>query len=194
MTIKPGQAWGTEVPRPETLAIAHDDAGCISLLSDPSRSVGLDGGDLFRSLGSPGWRDPVQRLPVDVIEVEVDGRFHRALAHVVLRRGWWRGKIIAVMNVDHIGGWNVAPRAHPNDGVLDIVEVAATMSVRQRWVARGRLEQGTHLPHPDISTRRAATATWRFDRPTGVWIDGRSVGTGSIVSVAAQPDAGTVYV
>ena len=49
---------------------------------------------------------------------------------------------------------DVAPRAHPNDGRFDVVEVSAAMPARARLQAWRRLATGTHVPHPDITTRR----------------------------------------
>ena len=57
-----------------------------------------------------------------------------------------------MLNADRIGAWDVAPRAHPNDGQLDVVEVDASMGLRDRWQASRRLATGTHVPHPAIHT------------------------------------------
>ena len=190
MTIRRGEEWGIAVARPVDLRIAPDDAAlALMVASDAARPVGLSGGDLFRSVGSPAPRDPVQRLPIDAIQVSIDDREPvLAVAHVVARRYWWRGAIIAVMNADHVGDWNVAPRAHPNDGKLDVVEVAASMSLRHRWQARARLPQGTHVPHPAITVRTVAEADWTFATPTPVTIDGVSAGRARRLVVSVLPD------
>ncbi|MGB1824394.1 MAG: hypothetical protein ACPHO9_07420, partial [Ilumatobacteraceae bacterium] len=54
----------------------------------------------------------------------------------------------------HIGRYEAAPRAHPGDGLLDVVEVSDAMPLRQRWMALRRSRTGTHLPHPHISMTR----------------------------------------
>jgi hypothetical protein len=195
VTIRKGEPWGTPVTRPTDLVIALGDAEVVDASrANPTKPVGLAGGDLFRSLGSPGPRQEMQELPIDLMEVELDGDAFLAVAHVVVRRGWWRGPVVAVMNVDHIGAWNVAPRAHPNDGRLDVVEVDTTMSVRQRWQARKRLPTGTHLPHPCIAVRTAATFERTFSRPQTVWVDGVSVAAVRSVQVRIRPDACSVLV
>ncbi len=191
MTIRPGEPWGTEVPRPDELVEVGSDAELARRGATPT---GLRGGDLFQSLGAPSPRDPVQRLPVDGLRVTLDGVAHDAVAHVVMRRSWWRGPVIAVMNVDHLGAWNVAPRAHPNDGRFDVVEVAPSMRLRDRWAARRRLEAGTHVPHPDIGVARAEARTWQFDRPLDVWIDGAAMGRHHVVEVELVPDRHVVLV
>jgi diacylglycerol kinase family enzyme len=128
------------------------------------------------------------------MHVEADGVLAVAVAHVVVRGSWWRGPILAVCNVAYIGDWNVAPRAHPNDGRFDVVMVASGMSVRHRWQARTRLALGTHVPHPDITIRTGTEASWEFERPRRVWIDGVEWGEVSALTVTIEPDAYTLYV
>lgn len=187
MTIRKGEPWGIEVARPPDLVVAADDHDIVEL--GARGDVGLAGGDLFRSLGEPAPRDPAQRVEIDGISVALDGgRTLDAVAHVIARNSWWRGPIVACMNVDHLGPWNVAPRAHPNDGLLDVVECSSAMSIRDRWAARRRLSHGTHLPHPDLSLARVASRKWEFERPRRVWVDGREVGATRRLSVAVVPD------
>jgi diacylglycerol kinase family enzyme len=93
------------------------------------------------------------------------------------------------MNTDHLGRWSVAARNHPGDGRVEIIEVAASMSWRQRFTARRRLPAGTFLPHPDIGTRSVPSAVWSFERPMHVVVDGRSVGSTRHLRVTVEPDA-----
>jgi hypothetical protein len=187
MTIRRGEPWGVEVPRPPDLTLAGSDRALAASAVDGP--VGLTGGDLFRSLGAPEPRDPVQLVDIDGLVVVLDHeRRFEAVAHVLVRRSWCWGRVIACMNVDHVGDWNVAPRAHPNDGRFDLVECAPSMSRRDRWAAWRRLPQGTHIPHPDISVERATEREWSFDRPHRVVVDGRAVGRARHVSVHLVPD------
>ena len=189
VTIRPGEVWGSEVPRPADLALATCDREIV----EAAGPIGLAGGDVYRSLGSPPERDPVQRVELDGIEVELDDqRRMLGVAHVVARRAWWRGRVIACMNVDHLGAWNVAPRAHPGDGRIDIVECSPTMGARDRWAARGRLAAGTHVPHPEIEVARVTRRRWEFDRPHRVWIDGVEAGRARTLSVRCLQDRFTV--
>jgi diacylglycerol kinase family enzyme len=136
----------------------------------------------------------MQLLPVDALEVTFDAETTIAVAHVIVRRRWWRGPLLAVMNADHVGNWNVAPRAHPNDGRFDVVEVAPTMSIRHRLQARARLAQGTHVPHPDIAVRAASTAVWEFRRPMRLAVDGVDRGRVRRLAVRLVPDHFSVHV
>lgn len=200
MTIRRGEEWGRSVARPAGLVIAASDAELAALVrADPSGAYGLSGGDIFRSLGSPAPRDPLQRLPMDALEVRLDDHDPvLAVAHLVAWRGrwlgWWRGPLLAVMNADHVGEWNVAPRAHPNDGKGDAVQVATTMSLRHRWQARSRLPQGTHVPHPSIDVRTFTESAWTFPRPANVRIDGVAYGRAVRVAVRVLPDHFAIHV
>ena len=150
----------------------------------------MTGGDLYRACGEPRRTKPDLLLAVDALDVILDDTARRvAVAHVVVTRGWWRGPFTAVCNTDSVGEWNLAPRAHPNDGRADVIEVVPEMSLRARWQARRRLPLGTHVPHPQITTRSAREVTLDFGRPVPVRIDGRSAGTARHVAVRVRPDA-----
>lgn len=195
MTIRKGEPWGEPVARPADLVRYGSDAElAAALATDPHRPAGVTAGDLHRALGSPPDRSDMQRLPIDAMDVEVDGGRVHAVASVVARRSWWRGPIVVVTNVGHLGEWNVAPRAHPNDGRLDVVVVDAAMTLRERWQARSRLRTGTHVPHPRIAVRTTTEVDEMFDRPLRVAVDGRDVGSSRRLRVAVVPDAHSVVV
>jgi hypothetical protein len=194
MTIRKGEPWGAAAPRPADLVLAADDAALAQLVADDAAGAyGVRGGDLHRSLGAPPQRDTMQQLPIDALRVRLDEEEWLAVAHVVGRNGWWRGALLAVLNCAYVGDWNVAPRAHPNDGHFDIVEVGAEMSIRQRLHARRRLPAGNHVPHPEIEVRTAESATWSFDTPRDVYIDGVRRGTVTRLEIAILPDHFSIY-
>ena len=191
MTIQRGAEWGTPIDRPPQLVVAASDSELGALVAGGrvAGSIGLSGGDLHRSLGSPSpSRQEMRRLPVDALLVELDGEPVLAVAHVIARRSWWFGPVLAVLNCDHVGVWNVAPRAHPNDGRFDTVEVDAAMPLRSRLQARRRLANGTHVPHPQISVGAAERRSWAFSRSTPVLIDGVDCGRCTHLSVEISPD------
>jgi hypothetical protein len=195
VTIRKGEQWGSPAPQPADLVLVADDAELARLVArDPAGAYGLRGGDLHRSLGAPPPQDTTQRLPIDGLRVRFDDREHVAVAHVVARNGWWRGPLLAVLNCAYVGEWNVAPRAHPNDGHFDVVEVDADMSIRQRLQARRRLPLGTHVPHPQIDLRTAQSATWSFDSPRDVYLDGMSSGRATRLEITIAPDHFSIHI
>jgi hypothetical protein len=191
MTIRRGEDWGTPADLPPDVVDVASDADAVEQLA-AGRTVRLCGGDVWTSLGAQTRSNAVMSLPVDLLRVEADEQAFVAIAHVLARRSWWRGPLLAVMNVDRLGRWDVAPRAHPNDGRADVVEVAAEMGLRARWQARSRLPTGTHLPHPSVNNRRITDETWTFDRPRRLWVDGVARGTVRSLRVAVEPDGASV--
>ena len=98
------------------------------------------------------------------------------------------------MNVDRLGRWDVAPRAHPNDGRADVVEVDAAMGVTGALAGAG----GGCRPAPTCRTRRSPTrrtrsAEWTFERPLRLWVDGVERGTVRSLRVDVEPDAAVVH-
>jgi diacylglycerol kinase family enzyme len=160
-------------------------------------TLGLVGGDLCRTLGGRGDPDRLRsegatRATVDLGAVLIDGRFHWFVAHLVARHRWWRGRSYLAMNSQWLGEWNVAPRAHPGDGRLETFDV--TMGLGDRLKARSRLRDGSHLPHPDIVSRRTAATQVDLDPATPVWLDGERLGPSRALSVRVEPDALRVVV
>lgn len=201
MTIEKGRPWGREVARPPDLVVLAGDHEVAVALQSGATAVAVADGDLHRTIGAPsiGGRERVLALPVDLLEVTLDdGDVHPAVAHVVARspwwRGsWWRGPVLAVMNAEFLGRWDVAPRGHPNDGRVEVQLADPALSVRERWSARSRLGHGGHIPHPSIATSSVRSGSWTFDRALDVAVDGRSVGRSRTVGVRVRPDAATVY-
>jgi hypothetical protein len=206
MPIRKGEPWGRSVDRPDGLVTVTADADVAAWVA--ARRAGqatpplfVAGGDLARTLGAgPPDRNPVNELPIDLVEVRLDGAEPAvpACAHVVMRTPWWRGgwfrgPIVLVMNAEFRGRWDVAPRGHPNDGRVEVVSADAELSVRQRFGAWRRLPSAAHVPHPAISTRSAKRDRWTFTRPVAVRVDGRAMGRATTVDIDVIADAGTVH-
>jgi hypothetical protein len=204
MVVERGAAWGTPGPLPEEGVIVRSDAEARAVAErcrragDPVPPLGLLGGDLCRTLGGRGdearLRSPeATRLPVDLGAVLVDGRLHWFVAHLIARRGWWSGRIVAAMNAEYLGPWDVAPRSHPNDGRLDTLD--ADLPFGDRLKARRRLATGSHVPHPGIRERRVDAAQFDFGEPMTIWLDGvRLDGAARRLSVRVERDALTCVV
>ena len=204
MTIRKGEAWGSVGRLPDGATIVRSDAELHRLVHE-ARTAGrslpplaLLGGALMRAVGGTGderrLAGEMAVLPVDLVRVEFDATSTWSAAHVIARRGWWRGPILAAMNAEFVGAWDVTPRGHPNDGRVDLLEVSATMSVRDRLRARGRLTAGTHLPHPAIGVRQTPSVERTFERPMRVWVDGVPMGSARSLRLTVEPDALVVCV
>jgi YegS C-terminal NAD kinase beta sandwich-like domain len=200
VTIRKGEAWGEAGGLPADGVVVRSDAEARAAATAARRAgrpvptLGLLGGDLCRTLGGRGDEARLRsgaaaRVPADLGSVLVDGVQHWFVAHLVARRSWWWGRIVAAMNAEFLGGWDVAPRAHPGDGLLDVVDVAAAMSLGDRLRARRRLPSGGHVPHPAITVIRRAAVQVDFDRTTPVWLDGERVGDARRLSIRIERDA-----
>jgi hypothetical protein len=197
--IGKGDPYGEPGELPEGGVLVRSDAEAGAALNAARRdrrpfpALGLLGGDLCRTLGGGAGGDQLQgvRFTVDVGEALLDGRLHLFVAHLVARTRLWTRAFVA-MNAQYLGEWNLGPRAHPNDGLLDTYD--AHLSRDQLLPVRARLHHGTHLPHPGIKERRTAALQVELERPLPVRLDGAGVGTARVISVRAQPDALTVVV
>jgi hypothetical protein len=204
VTIRRGEQWGIVGPAPTGVVRVDGDAALGHLVTQARRDgrpippVFLAGGDLLKSLGGTGRPDRldgvVAMLPVDIVRAQAADDIRWFVAHVVARRSWWRGEVVAAMNAQYIGAWDVAPRSHPNDGRVDVVRVDPAMSVGDRRRARTRLVHGGHVPHPHIDISPGAHVTLQFTRPMRLWVDGTSWATSDSVELTVEPDAVTVCV
>jgi diacylglycerol kinase family enzyme len=165
----------------------------------PAPEVGLAGGDLWRTLGgSPGGGvarlagPEAVRVPLDAVRAVLDGAEHWFAAHLVARSRGWSGRFVVAMNAEWLGEWKVAPRAHPGDGLLDVID--GSLGVRQRLVARRRARSGDHVPHPGLQLRRVRSLSVTFERSRRLWLDGRFVGRCRSIELTVEPDAFVAYV
>lgn len=203
MTISKGTPWGEAGPLAPDGLLVRSDAEARRIVEQRRRAgedlpeLGLLGGDLARTVGGRGDAARVRsndavRLPVDLGSVLLDGRQHWFTAHLVARRSWWRGRVLAVMNAQWIGAWDVAPRSHPNDGLLDVFD--GDLGLDDRLKARARLRTGTHVPHPGIAQQRVAALEIDLGRSVPIWLDGERIGEARHLAIQVEPDALTCVV
>jgi hypothetical protein len=203
MTIRKGEAWGGPGVLPAGSPVVDSDAGLRAIVEQCRSTgaslpvVGLLGGDLCRTVGGPG--DPARLvtggalLPIDIARVDIDGTTHWFCSHLVARRSWWWGRAVVVMNGQWLGDWDLGPRAHPNDGLLDLTD--GTLPLGDRREARRRARTGTHVPHPALRVARRAQHELAFEPALDVWLDGQRVARRArSVVVTVEPDALSVVV
>lgn len=203
MVIQRGQQWGSERVAPDGLVVASSDIELADHISRGQINIAVSDGDMWRTIGGrdrivvPG--EMAMCLPIDIMKVQyqVDGTVDTklAVAHVVTRQsnvsgGWLRGEVTVVANAQFLHRWDIAPRGHPNDGRVELTQVARAMGVRQRVSARSRLRTGTHVPHPFIETRSVESFVNNFAEESQhvLWIDRRRIGRVQKLSIEVVSD------
>lgn len=217
MSVRRGVDWGEPGPLDPRAEVVSDDAAVVEAVlaagdltgaapGDPGfmPEVGLLGGDLHRTLGSPrhsadqliageGMRLPADLVAVDLLDGDPAVGTRYFVAHLVAGGSGaklFSGHTVIAMNAAFRGRENVAPRAHPGDGLIDVIEGSLSWSDRLR--AQRRLVTGTHLPHPDLSVRRTAEAVFELDRAVQLILDGRKSSPAARFRIRCLPDAVTV--
>lgn len=200
MTIEKGAPWGEPGCRgPATPVYGSDHelaaAAAAALDRGEHLEAAVAAGDVLANLGVGAERAPSEqhRYIFDLGFVSLDGGpAVPFVAHVLAHRRFWAGDFAVVMNVGWLGSWYLGPRAHPNDGLLDVT--AGRLDLRQRALARKRARTGTHLPHPDLSTHRSPRWQGLFEHPVRVIADDRTIGTATAIEAWIVPDGLTVIV
>ncbi|MEL7156561.1 MAG: hypothetical protein AAFN30_08175 [Actinomycetota bacterium] len=198
MIIAKGGRWGEPAPDAPARHYARLDQLALAAMKAAEAGEPLiattDHPDILTQLGLSSSRPPGERFryPFDLGVAELDDGEVPFVAHLEARRAGWTGPFAVVMNVGWIGDRYFGPRAHPNDGLLDIT--VGSLGWRQRLSARRRLATGSHLPHPGLATPRRAAWSHRFPRPVRVSADGRMVGKTRSIAVRCVPDCLTLIV
>lgn len=200
MTVGKGARWGRPMAPPPDLAVASSDADLARLAAEArvagrSLTAEVREGDLLRSFGLAAPRPVGERhgYPLDLgLAALDDGEPVPFVAHLVARGPLWGGPLVVVMNAPWLGELRLGPKAHPNDGLLDIT--AGRLPLAQRVEARRRARAGAHLPHPGLTTARAAAWSTTLPRPVRVRLDGVPRGRVRSIDVEIVPDAITLVV
>ncbi len=181
MTIEKGAQWGTRVVAPSIIETSASDQA-VALVSGSSPQC-ITGGELWKCLGEPELVTPGQwchKVEIDalvcVVTTPKSVMECRAASHIQIGTWLGVGRFIVLSNSGFLGCRRIAPRAHPNDGVVDVIEFCAGMSWRQRLLSRKRSLHGIHIPHPAILTSRVADGRFnRLRRRERLVIDGRRI-------------------
>jgi hypothetical protein len=202
VTIRKGEPWGVAAPLPAAGVVVSSDAEARAVVTEaraaglPIPVLGLVGGDLCRTLGGGGDRGRLQSadamtFSVDLGSVVADGQRHWFVAHLVAHSRLWRRAFVA-MNAQWYGTWDLGPRSHPNDGLLDTYD--ARIPLGDLLKVRKRVTLGAHLPHPGIRQRRTAALEVVLAPPLPLELDGISVGRASALALSVEADSLRVVV
>ncbi|MCY4164324.1 MAG: hypothetical protein OXE93_08975 [bacterium] len=203
MPIHKSTDWGASGPLGPNGKLVHSDSEAHMAIQQARRAkqalpeLGLLGGDLCRTLGGRGdsktlRTNAAQRCEIDLGAVLLDGRLFWFCAHLIAKNPLWGGEVLVAMNAAWLGNWNLGPKAHPGDGLLDVSH--GQLSLSNRLKARKRALTGDHLPHPAISYKRLSALQVQLSQPTPVWVDGVAAGKCVNVSLRVEPAALTVVV
>ncbi len=201
MTIRKFAEWGRMISRPRVIESCDSDAEIAQMVAGHILEqteiphIHATGGSLARSLGDPRVLSDaeVRELNIDLLRIDfrnADGMNNSIAANsVLLRRRFWIGQIIAVTNSGFFETWEIAMRAHPNDGRFDAIEIDESMSFRDRLITRRRLARATPLSHPTVTSYQCESKEWIFNRPVRLYVDQNFVAKVTFVRVTILPDA-----
>jgi hypothetical protein len=205
MVVRRGQEWGSPGRPPAGVPVALDDTHASRLVRTGCREFVVASGDMALTVGAvpPETGSAYRRLPLDLLMATlIDGDGHvqtiPVFSHCVIRSSLWKGGLFSgpitlVCNAQFIEGRDVAPRGHPNDGKVEILEISSELGPRERVHIFHRMRNGNHLPHPSIRFRQVSTAT-DFETKGVLIIDGVRQGHVRFTGVDVLPDAVTAWV
>jgi hypothetical protein len=192
MTIRKLQPYGIQASRPLNLVTrqsdyelaqhftSHDRAvPCTVIQGGIAQSLGITD-DVQRDLTSRASHLDRQmtRVDLDLLQIEYrtvasgDNSLQIVVAGTLSLQN--RTPLSTFLILSNSGYWrerDLLPRAHPNDGFVDVLEVDPNITVRQRTLAWRRSKTGSHLPHPHLRVRRTTDFHWS-GRPSNMIADG----------------------
>ena len=184
--------WQFETEITSSLKIATNDREIITLYESGESLIGLQGGDLYKSLGGSGMVDLEANgstigLKLDLGQLIVEESNYLFASYCKLLKPIKPWSTVWIINSPIIGQRRIAPKSHPGDGWLDVVEFSVPF--RQSLKAYKRSSSGDHLPHPQITTSKKRTITINSKRKRGVVIDGKRIGFRKEISISIIPHA-----
>jgi diacylglycerol kinase family enzyme len=212
VTIGKGTGWGHPADEVPPQWAAGDDElhrlvnGALRAEVEgagPAPVVGLRGGTFWTMVGGPAALGRADRVanegvasgamayPCDVLEVQADDRAPVLAVASVVARNLDYTRLLAVMNTQELvvpvaGRLRLGHRAHPGDGLIDVIDASLRRSELVAVARRARL--GAYLPHPRISEERRPFAERTFDRRRHLVVDGVRRGRVTRLAIRVLPD------
>ena len=202
MNISRGENWGRFQSMPDNGLIIYSNKELFEEINRCKRKgeilpvFGLLGGDLWRTLGGSSHESRLYSKEATFLEIDLgcvllDGKIFWFSSHVFVGEKLANEQVL-ISNVAHYGKMNVAPKAHPGDGKLDVLKI--NLSVTQKIKALKRSASGDHLPHPRIKYERVKAAQLDLGKKKSVEIDGQKIGKFSDISFILEEQALSVIV
>ena len=175
MTIGRLSPYGTSVVRPQHLGVLRSDREIADdyLKGDQRAFNTVIQGSIAQALGitsnvsESNDHALVTHVLIDLLQVE----FGTTDTHdkptsivvagsIVLQHRTLLKTHLIISNSGIVRGRDVLPRAHPNDGYVDVLEIDEAITTRQRLSAWNRANTGSHLPHPQLRASRSTEFEW----------------------------------
>jgi len=208
MTIRKGQEWGHFENRPDDLQVVADDFAAGDLITsqalnpESTLNLSIQKSGLSRALGiknaSPR-NDQMLCTKFDVIEAtytpvdSVNVTRRCFIGYAFIYQNLIFGQTIAILNSAFVGDRDWAPKAHPNDGKFDVVDLDGSISIRQRLTALKLMKSGSHLPHPKIRYTQVPEFVFSGERSVSMSIEGVRIGAIRHCVFKILPDAVNLY-
>ena len=184
MTISKHGLYGTPVSRPSSLHVLRSDLGIAQhyVSGDTATTCTVTKGSIAQSLGISSGRiqdpEPNQQMTlVNIDLLQIDYRTTTSLnananakssttsrivvaGSIAIQHRTLLSTCLILSNSGLLRSRDVLPRAHPNDGFVDVLEVDPKISIRQRAIAWRRSATGSHLPHPSFRVSRSIDFQW----------------------------------
>ena len=184
MTISKHGLYGTPVSRPTTLHVLQGDLEIAQhyVSGDTATTCTVTQGSIAQSLGISSGRiqdpEPNQQMTlVNIDLLQIDYRTTTSLnananakssttsrivvaGSIAIQHRTLLSTCLILSNSGLLRSRDVLPRAHPNDGFVDVLEVDPKISIRQRAIAWRRSATGSHLPHPSFRVSRSIDFQW----------------------------------
>ena len=184
MTISKHGLYGTPVSRPSSLHVLRSDLGIAQhyVSGDTATPCTVTKGSIAQALGISSGRiqdpEPNQQMTlVNIDLLQIDYRTTTSLnananakssttsrivvaGSIAIQHRTLLSTCLILSNSGLLRGRDVLPRAHPNDGFVDVLEVDPKISIRQRAIAWRRSAIGSHLPHPSFRVSRSIDFQW----------------------------------
>ena len=184
MTISKHGLYGTPVSRPSSLHVLQSDLEIAQhyISGDTATTCTVTQGSIAQSLGISSGRiqdpEPNQQMTlVNIDLLQIDYRTTTSLnananakssttsrivvaGTIAIQHRTLLSTCLILSNSGLLRSRDVLPRAHPNDGFVDVLEVDPKISIRQRAIAWRRSAIGSHLPHPSFRVSRSIDFQW----------------------------------
>ena len=209
MTIQKNSAYGVPALRPSNLIILHDDRDIADHFSSALKveHCTVNKGSIAQSLGirngmtqlNASSDQQMTLVQIDLLQIDYrtttsgDAETRLVVAGTLsIQHRTFFSTTLILSNSGILQKRDVLPRAHPNDGFVDVLEIDPEISTRQRIIAWHRSLTGSHLPHPSFSVGRSRDFEWS-GRPSKMIADGVAVKGVVWLQCRVLPDAMSIY-